>query len=103
MIDRFVLIRLKSEYASEREAIAAHTAETLRDLPGVVRVTVGTPADEHAAAGWDLSIVVRFGALADVEPYRVHPAHRRYVDEYLRPRMQVIKAWNFETADASGA
>lgn len=103
MIDRFVFVRLKKEHASEREAIAAHTAETLRALPGVIHVSVGTPADEHAAAAWDLSIVVRFGALADVEPYRVHPAHRRYVDEYLRPRMEVIKAWSFEIADATHA
>jgi hypothetical protein len=96
MIDRFVFVRLKEEYASERAAIAAYSAQTLRALPGVVQVTVGTPADAHAEAAWDLSIRVRFAALDDVEPYRMSPAHRRYVDEYLAPRMAVIKAWSFQ-------
>lgn len=97
MIDRYVFVRLEKEHASERDAIAAHSAEVLGKLPGVLQVSVGTPADEHAGAAWDLSIAVRFASLEDVEAYRVHPAHRRYVDEYLRPRMQVIKAWNFQT------
>ena len=99
MIDRFVFVRLEREYVGEREAIAAHTRDVLRALPGVVQVSVGLPADEQAEAAWDLNITVRFAAIEDVEPYRVHPAHRRYVDEYLRPRMAVIKAWNFRVED----
>lgn len=97
MIDRYVFVRLAEGYAGERDAMAAYSAEVLGEVPGVLGVSVGTPADEHAAAAWDLCMVVRFASLADVEAYRVHPAHRRYVDEYLRPRMQVIKAWNFES------
>ena len=94
-IDRYVFVRLNKEHAAEREEVAAHTARILATLPGVVQVTTGTPADEHADAAWDVSIVVRFASIDDVEPYRVHPEHRRYVDEYLAPRMDVIKAWNF--------
>lgn len=95
MIDRFVFVRLESAYAGEREGIAAHTRAVLGALPGVVQVTVGTPADEQAAAAWDLCIVVRFASVDDVEQYRLHPEHRRFVDVYLRPRVAVIKAWNF--------
>jgi len=65
-------------------------------LPGVVAVAVGTPCGDRSATGWDLSIAVRFAAEADIEPYRVHPDHRAYVDEFLKPRMEKIKAWNFE-------
>jgi len=59
-------------------------------------VTVGIPADEASERSWDVSIVVRFRSVDDVEPYREHPEHRAYVDEFLRPRMVVIKAWNFD-------
>lgn len=99
MITRYVFVKLGDEYADEagRAAVARETREQLAAIPGPTGVTVGTPASAHDASKWDLSIAVSFERLADIEPYRVHPAHRRYVDEYLRPRMVVIKAWNFET------
>lgn len=102
-IDRHVFVRLKKERAGEREEVAAYTARILAGLPGVVRVNAGTPADAHAEAAWDVSVVVRFASLDDVESYRVHPEHRRYVDEYLAPRMDVIKAWNFVVDVDSGS
>jgi hypothetical protein len=101
MIDRYVFVKLTDAHASAtgRAEIAAHTRAALAGVPGVERLTVGTPADEAAVKSWDLSIVVRFRRLEDVEPYQRHPDHRRYVDEYLAPRMQVIKAWNFEVSE----
>ncbi len=96
MIDRFVFVRLKKEYVPERDAIAAYSTEILNGIPGILKAEVGTPADDHAEAAWDLSIRVRLDSLGDVEPYRAHPNHRRYVDEYLEPRWEVVKAWNFQ-------
>jgi hypothetical protein len=43
-------------------------------------------------------MTVRFDSLDDVAPYVAHPQHRTYVDEYLRPKLELIKAWNFETS-----
>lgn len=94
-IERYVYVRLSEQYTAEREDVAAHTRKVLAALPQVLSVSVGIPADDHADKAWDLSIALRFASLADVEAYRVHPDHRRYVDDYLRPRMKVIKAWNF--------
>ncbi|MCG8425079.1 MAG: RluA family pseudouridine synthase [Proteobacteria bacterium] len=96
MVERYVFMRLDKEYTDSRQEIVAHTQEVLRALPGVVSAHVGTPADSHAESAWDLCAVVRFDSLDDVEPYRVHPDHRRLVDEYLSPRIQVVKAWNFD-------
>ena len=39
---------------------------------------------------------VRVISLEDVDPYREHPVHRSYVDDFLKPRLAVLKAWNFE-------
>jgi hypothetical protein len=89
---------LDDEHATPeaRSRIAAHTRETLEEIPGVRSLSVGTPADEAAARSWDLSIVLRFDSLEGIRSYREHPEHRRYVDEYMKPKMQVVKAWNFE-------
>lgn len=104
MIDRYVFVKLTEAHAepAARAEIADHTRRVLAAIPGIIRVTVGTPADEAAVKSWDLSIVVRLRDLDDVEAYRVHPEHRVFVDDYLAPRMQVIKAWNFEVAEADG-
>lgn len=98
MIIRYVFVRLNDQHhsADARAKVARKSSAWLRAIPGVRDVQVGIPADAGAEGAWDLSIAVSFDDIADVEPYRVHPEHRRYVDEYLRPRMQVIKAWNFE-------
>jgi hypothetical protein len=57
---------------------------------------VAVAADDKASDSWDLCITVRLSALKDVPSYGAHPAHRAYVDDYLRPRMETLKAWNFE-------
>jgi len=97
MIARYVFLRLTPEYRGDAVAdIAAHSRRVLASLPHVKTLHVGQPADGHAGKGWDLSIALTFEDLEAVEAYRVHPEHRRYVDDYLKPRLQVIKAWNFD-------
>ncbi|MEM9490419.1 MAG: pseudouridine synthase, partial [Myxococcota bacterium] len=101
MIERYVFLRLKPEHRQQCAAIAEHSEAVLRALPGVVSAMVGTPADDHAESAWDLCFVVRFAALSDVEPYRIHPDHLRLTDEYLAPLVAVKKAWNFVHKDGS--
>lgn len=97
MIERYVFVKLVDAWAgaARRAEVAAESRRALGALDGVVDVRVGTPADEHASAAWDLSIAVTFDRLEDVGPYLSDPAHRAYVDDYLRPKLEVIKAWNF--------
>ncbi len=99
MIERIVLFKLKGEYCSDaaRAEIAERTRKDLGALTNVRSVSVGVPADEPSEKSWDLSVVVRFDTLDDVQAYLVDPAHRAYVDDYMRDRIEVIKAWNFRT------
>jgi len=99
MIERIVLFKLKEEYCNDaaRAAFAERTRTDLSALEGVRSVTVGTPADQASEASWDISIVVRFDSMEDVQRYIVDPAHRAYVDGYAMPRIEVRKAWNFQT------
>ncbi len=96
MIERIVLVKLADDAVPRRPEIAKYSLEALRLIPGVEDVHVGLPADSPSAEAWDLSLVLRFRSLDDVEAYRVHSDHRAFVDSYLRPRMAAIKAWNFE-------
>ena len=97
MIERIVLYKLKDEYCNDaaRAEIAERTRVDLGALQDVRAVTVGVPADEASEASWDISIIVQFDSMEDMQKYMVDPAHRAYVDNYATPRVEVRKAWNF--------
>ena len=101
MIQRVVAIKLKDRYANDadRAQIAATSREVLAAVPEVRAIEVATPADARTTKSWDLLILLRFESMEDVEAYRAHPNHRRYVDVFLKPVLEVIKVWNFEVAD----
>jgi hypothetical protein len=98
MIQRVVAIKLKPAYsnAADRAQVAAASREVLAVVPGVRAFDVGQPADAAAEKSWDLLLLLRFDDLDAVEAYRAHPNHRRYMDVFLRPMLDVIKVWNFE-------
>jgi hypothetical protein len=95
MVERYVFLRLKKEHAHERQRVMNEARRALEQIPRLVSFTVAAPADEHAQDAWDVCLRVCFDSIYDVEPYRVHPAHRRFVDEFLKPRLDVVKGWNF--------
>jgi len=97
MIERVVLLKLKAEYTTpDRLAeVIDESARVLNGLEQVVRARVGHSADEATAADWDVLLAIQFEDIEDVEPYRVHPDHRAYVDDFLKPRLEAIRAWNF--------
>jgi len=101
MIERHHYFRLKEAHATAagRADTARQSLDALAKIPGVLAITVGLPADEHAEAAWDLTITMRFASLDDIETYRAHPDHRRFVDEVLGPRIAVKKIWNFTITD----
>ncbi len=101
MILRTVFVKLHDEWSNDRgrSAIATHSQKTLAALPGVVGVDVGFPADETAKAAWDLVFHVQFERFEDVEPYRVHPDHLAFLNDYLSPKAVVKKVWNFQMQD----
>lgn len=96
MVERYIFIRLKPEHARDRALVVTEARQALAQVPRLVAFSVGTPADDHAAAAWDVSIRMRFESIYDVEPCRVHPAYRRFADELLKPRLDVVKAWSFD-------
>ena len=100
MIDRYTFVRLDGEHATAegRAAALAAVREGLAALPGLQRLTCGTPADDSAAR-WDLSIVARFASLAALAEALASPAWRAIVDEWLPARAVVVKSWSFDVGD----
>ena len=99
MIERYVFLKLKDEHVQERHDLARRIAEVVTTVPGVVSVRTGTPAEAQSGTAWDVSVAISFAHIDHVEPYKVHPAHRSLVDTELRPKMEVLKAWNFELVE----
>jgi hypothetical protein len=98
MIERIVLLQMREEFTSEDALaeVAERSREVLPKLPGVLDCHVGLAADERTAADWHVALVLRFASTEDIPPYSVHPDHRAYVDDYLRPKLASIAAHNFE-------
>ena len=100
MLERIAFLKLLPAHATDdtRRTIAARAMDTLRPLPGVVSLTVGTATDADTAGAWDLCITAAFASVEDAARYRAHPVHRRFVDEYIAPLCEARKAWSFTTA-----
>ena len=98
MIERTVLIRLKPEIRPEARTVAAHTEEVLAEAAGVLHVHTAVAADTRTEQVWDLMIALRFETLEAVEAYRADPRHRKYLEVYLRPLLETIRAFNWVLA-----
>ncbi len=96
MIERHHYFRLRAESRGLRAGIVAACRDTLPSLPGVLACVVGTPADSESEAAWDLTIVLRFATLPELETYRADPVHRSFVEQNLTPHVEVRKIWNFD-------
>lgn len=96
-VQRHVYLKFKDEFSNAAgiEEVAQRTPQMLSTIPEVVALHVGRPSDERSAIAWDLVLIVEFASADDVDPYREHPAHLTYYHDYLKPRLEVIKAWNF--------
>jgi hypothetical protein len=97
MIRRFVFFRFLKPYRTEEAMgeIISRSHAVLGGSDDVVSYEIGTASDTQSLAAWDVSITATFMDQHALEAYIVHPAHRAYVDEFIKPRLEVIKAWNF--------
>lgn len=95
-IDRYTFVRLSGDHATDagRAAALAAIRDGLRTVPGLLRLTTGTPADDSAAR-WDLAVVARFASLAALQAALASPAWAAVIDEWLPTRAVVIKSWSF--------
>lgn len=97
MIRRCVFFRFEEAFqsAEANAEIVAHTCTVFRQIESVLSFEVGRPADAHADAAWDVMIVATFKDEVALAAYAIDLGHRAYVDDFIRPKLKVRKAWNF--------
>ena len=52
-------------------------------------------ADSASCKAWDLSLTLDFLNMEDFENYQRDQKYIRLMEEFLAPKLEVIKAWNF--------
>lgn len=102
MIDRFAFVRLGPPHNTVvgRADTVARIRVALADLPGLVRLSLGVPADASAEK-WDLSIVARFADLPALTAAMATVGWASIFDHMLPTRAAVVKAWTFDVDDAA--
>ena len=98
MVRRIVLIRLSDEFSHRqgRAEVLEHSRRVLSSIPEVVTVSAGAQVAPIAPKRWDLALTLDFDSLEDAEKYERNAVHRAYLEDFLQPRLALIKAWNFE-------
>ena len=97
MYERHVLVKLNDDWATEERIaeVRSHSESVLSKLPGVQSMRSGIPSKMHGAKGWDLCFVMGFAREEDIEPYRVHPDHLAFLNDFLLPKTAAKRVWNF--------
>src|SRR4051794_22686740 len=93
MVERIMLLKLHD--SNQRAETAKVVLSKLTELPDIEEVSVGLPADVAAAKSWDISVVLLFTSEAS-SSLTLESETFKAIMEALGPRVQVIKAWNFE-------
>lgn len=95
MVLRTLYAKFDAAHATEREQVAALGRAALSRLPGVVRVEVGTAAEDGSGRSWDLAFLLRFEAIEHVAAAESHPIWADFVASELEPRGAFLKRWTF--------
>lgn len=96
-ITRVVLIWLKNPSSATDRAQIIRTAQALRMMPGVVRVTTGRAAILPEAAtdrSFDLGVIITFRDRAAYDRYERDPRHAQTMERFLRPLVQRYEVYN---------
>ena len=91
MIQRIVFIKLTSP--KNISTVIEETKKVIPTVPGVKNMQVGSLVN---CEDFDISLSMIFDNMAAVEEFGPNQVHRKYVDEFLKPQLSGIKAYNIE-------
>jgi Stress responsive A/B Barrel Domain len=109
MIAHVVLFTPKPAISDNERLAFIHALETaLRDIPQIVRSTVGRrfiagrAYDALATAAYDYLAIMEFRSREDLAHYLDHPAHLALAEQFYG-QMQVALAYDYEVVDGAEA
>lgn len=94
MVERIILFKLHDPQT--RHEVAELTLAALKDLRELEELSVGVPADTASEKSWDLSIVLGVDNLSLLDTLLASEAFTGYLEQTMKDRYQVVKAWSFE-------
>lgn len=94
MVERIMLFKLNDP--ATRDEVAAMTDTALSKLPDIEELSVGVPADAASEKSWDLSVVIGVANLALLNTVLESRGFTTYLDDTMKDRYAVLKAWTFE-------
>ena|SRR5687768_11911056 len=98
-VEHVVLCWLKTPGdASARQRVIYESKAFVGVIPGLLHVSAGTalPSTRPAVdASFDVAVVMTFRDEAALRAYDAHPAHKKAVDEVLRPLVARLVVYDF--------
>lgn len=94
MVERIMLFKLNDP--ATRDEVAAMTDTALSKIADIEELSVGVPADAASEKSWDLSIVIGVNNLPLLDTVLESRAFTTYLDDTMKGRYAVLKAWTFE-------
>ncbi|HMA62195.1 MAG TPA: Dabb family protein [bacterium] len=88
MIQRIVLMNINE---NDIEKVIEKSKQVLPSIPQVKSLQVGALKDDSV---YNLALIILFENREDVKSFSPHPVHRDYVDNFLKPKLEDIKAYN---------
>ena len=81
-----VLFWLKNPDSSADKVLLMEGLNTLREIPEVKELMIGTPAStlerEVVDSSFDVSELMLFESIAAQDAYQVHPLHQKFIEQY---------------------
>lgn len=99
-VTHIVLLWLKDPQDAAGKQKIIEATETFKQIPGVLRVAVGTPLPDTRPTvdtTYDLGIAITMRDRAALDAYGPHPIHAKAANEVLLPRIKSIKAYDIES------
>ena len=90
MIQRVVLFNTESSI--NKKLVIKRTKEVLPPIPGVKSLQIGKITNDN----YNFGLIILFEDRGALDNFSSHPDHRDYVDNFLKPKINDIVAYNIE-------
>ena len=97
-VEHVVMVWLKHPGNAQERAKLIEASRQLREIPGVISVSGGTPIPSKRPivdASFDVGLVIRFENAAAMNAYLTHPIHVKLTNEVLKPASRKVVVHDF--------
>jgi hypothetical protein len=97
-IHHIVLCWLKEPGNAEHRAQIIETARSFKEIPGVIKVTMGqaVPSERKIVDdSFDVGITLTFASEENMNTYLEHPLHKQAVKETLMPLVSKVVVYDY--------